>query len=79
MDQRALDISKGEADIAIRGGNLGDDNALVGRKIAEVPCGIYASHSFVERHGRPSVPADINNFNVIELAKRLKVCPPRVG
>src|SRR6478609_9134465 len=26
MDQRALDISNGEADIAIRGGNFGDDN-----------------------------------------------------
>jgi DNA-binding transcriptional LysR family regulator len=62
MDQRALDISKGEADIAIRGGNLGDDNALVGRKIVDVPWGIYASHSFVERHGRPSVPADIQQL-----------------
>jgi molybdate transport repressor ModE-like protein len=37
MEQRALDLSKGEADIAIRGGVLDDDPELVGRKIAEVP------------------------------------------
>jgi DNA-binding transcriptional LysR family regulator len=71
MEQRALDLSKGEADIAIRGGNLDDDNVLVGRKIAEVPWGIYASHSFVERHGRPSTPADIESFSVIELGDEI--------
>ena len=75
MDQRALDLSNGEADIAIRGGNLDDDNALVGRKIADVPWGIYASHSFVERYGRPSVPADINNFSVIELGEEIEGLP----
>jgi DNA-binding transcriptional LysR family regulator len=37
MDQRALDLSKAEADIAIRAGTLDGDSALVGRKIAEVP------------------------------------------
>ena len=40
MEQRILDLSRGEADIAIRGGTLDDDPALVGRKIAEVPWGI---------------------------------------
>lgn len=74
MEQRVLDLAKGEADIAIRGGNL-DDNALVGRKIAEVPWGIYASHSFVERHGRPATPADIDSFSVIELVDEIEALP----
>jgi len=77
MDQRALDLSNGEADIAIRGGNLDDDNALVGRKIADVPWGIYASHSFVERYGQPSVPADINRFSVVELGEEIEGLPAR--
>jgi DNA-binding transcriptional LysR family regulator len=63
MEQRKLDLSNGEADIAIRGGSLEDDPALVGRKIAEVPWGIYASRLFVERQGRPSTPADIDAFS----------------
>ena len=46
MEQRILDLSKGEADIAIRGGKPGS-GALVCRKIAEVPWGIYASRAFV--------------------------------
>jgi DNA-binding transcriptional LysR family regulator len=75
MDQRALDLSKGEADIAIRGGTLRDDPALVGRKIAEVPWGIFASRSFVERHGRPTTAANINGFSTIELADEIEALP----
>jgi DNA-binding transcriptional LysR family regulator len=75
LDQRALQLSRGEADIAIRGGRLGDDAALVGRKIAEVPWGIYASRSFVERHGRPSAPADINVYNVVEMVDEIESLP----
>jgi DNA-binding transcriptional LysR family regulator len=75
MEQRALDLSKGEADIAIRGGTLDGDPALVGRKITEVPWGIYASRSFVERHGRPSAPADIDSFNIVELVDEIEALP----
>ncbi|MET4023695.1 LysR family transcriptional regulator [Bradyrhizobium sp. S3.2.12] len=75
MEQRKLDLSKGEADIAIRGGSLDDDPALAGRKIADVPWGIYASHSFVERHGRPSAPADIKGFSVVELSDEIEALP----
>ena len=74
MEQRALDLSKGEADIAIRGGDLGN-SALVGKKIAEVPWGIYASHSFLERYGQPSTPADIENFSVVELVDEIADLP----
>jgi DNA-binding transcriptional LysR family regulator len=74
MEQRALDLSKGEADIAIRGGNPGN-SALVGKKIAEVPWGVYASRAFIERHGRPSTPADIESFSVIELTGEVEDLP----
>jgi len=75
MEQRALDLSKGEADIAIRGGTLDDDPELVGRKIAEVPWGIYASRAFVERHGRPAVPVDIDGFSIVELVDEIEALP----
>ena len=74
MEQRALDLSKGEADIAIRGGDHGN-GALVGKKIAEVPWGIYASHSFLERYGQPSTPADIEKFSVVELVDEIGDLP----
>jgi DNA-binding transcriptional LysR family regulator len=74
-EQRALDLSKGEADIAIRGGAPKDDSALVGRKIAEVPWGIFASHSFVERYGRPSSSVDIDRFSVVALVDDIEALP----
>ena len=65
MTERFLDLSKGEADIAIRAGAQGDAS-LVGRKVADVPWGIYASRSYVGRYGRPKSAGDLNLHSVIE-------------
>jgi len=48
-----LDLSKGEADVALRSGDT-DDNELVGRKIGDSIWAVYASRTYIERHGRPS-------------------------
>jgi DNA-binding transcriptional LysR family regulator len=67
MSDRFLDLSRGEADIAIRsqGGDV-EDESLVGRKIAEGRWAVYASHSYVERHGRPACTQDIARHRVVE-------------
>jgi DNA-binding transcriptional LysR family regulator len=64
ISDRFLDLAKGEAEIAIRAGEP-QDEALVSRKIAEAAWAVYASHSYVERHGRPQGPEDIANHVVI--------------
>jgi DNA-binding transcriptional LysR family regulator len=74
MEQRALDLSKGEADIAIRGGGA-DKGSLVGKKIADVPWGIFGSTAFVDRYGRPTIPADLDSFRIIELSGDIKALP----
>jgi DNA-binding transcriptional LysR family regulator len=51
MSDRYLDLTKGEADVALRSGDTDDD--LIGRRIAESVWAIYASRSYVERHGQP--------------------------
>ncbi len=61
---RFLDLSKGEADIAIRLGEPKDE-ALVGRKIADASWSVYASRAYVERHGRPHNAEDLNNHLII--------------
>jgi DNA-binding transcriptional LysR family regulator len=75
MGQRVLDLSRGEADVAIRGGGPGGDEALVGRRIADFPWAIYASRAFVERHGRPNSPAQIPRFSIVELTDELERLP----
>jgi DNA-binding transcriptional LysR family regulator len=52
MSDRYLDISKGEADLALRSGDT-DDNELVGRKVADSIWAVYASREYVERAGKP--------------------------
>jgi DNA-binding transcriptional LysR family regulator len=74
MSQRLADIAQGEADIAIRGGGPGSE-ALVGRKLADLPWGIYASRAFVERYGRPETPQDLARFPLIELIDELEHVP----
>jgi DNA-binding transcriptional LysR family regulator len=68
LSDRLVDLSKGEADIAIRSRNLGDEIAgenLLGRKIAEGTWAVYASRSYVERHGRPDRADDIARHCVV--------------
>jgi DNA-binding transcriptional LysR family regulator len=67
LSDRLVDLSKREADIAIRSlANEIADETLVGRKIAEGAWAIYASRSYVERHGRPDCPADIARHRVVK-------------
>jgi DNA-binding transcriptional LysR family regulator len=67
MTDRFLDLSKGEADIAIRSRRHAvEDEALVGRKIAEGAWAVYASRSYVERYGRPDRPEDMAGHCVVE-------------
>jgi DNA-binding transcriptional LysR family regulator len=85
VTERFLDLSKGEAEIAVRGGEPRDP-ALIGRKIADNPWAVYASRSYIERHARPERPEDINDHAIIDfsgdianllLAKWLRSVAPR--
>ena len=64
ISERFVDLSKGEADIAIRLGQPREE-ALVGRKIADASWAVYASQAYVERHGRPHNVEDLNRHLVI--------------
>jgi molybdate transport repressor ModE-like protein len=74
LGQRVVDLAKGEADVAIRGGGAASA-ALVGRKIADLPWGVYASRTLVERHGRPATPADFARYGIIELVGEIENLP----
>ena len=54
ISDRVFDLSKGEVDVAIRTGTSQDD-ALVERKIGDAPWAVYASSSYIERHGAPKM------------------------
>jgi DNA-binding transcriptional LysR family regulator len=64
ISDRLLDLSKGEADIAIRFGEPSDDT-LIGRKIADASWAVYAARTYVERHGRPRDVDDLNRHVIV--------------
>ncbi len=52
MSDKYVDLAKGEADVALRSGET-DDGELIGRKIGDSIWAVYASTTYIERHGRP--------------------------
>ncbi len=53
MSDKYIDLTQGEADVALRSGDT-DDDELVGRKIGDSIWAVYASRNYVERHGQPA-------------------------
>jgi DNA-binding transcriptional LysR family regulator len=64
MSDRYLDLSRGEADVALRSGDS-DDPDLVGRKIADSIWAVYASQSYVQHHGKPQDLADLATHDLV--------------
>lgn len=63
ISDKLLDLSRGEADIAIRATAPFDD-ALYGRKIADTPWAIYASPAYTARNGGVNEVADITRHSI---------------
>lgn len=76
ISDRFLDLSKGEADVAIRRGEP-QDQSLVGRKIADAIWSVYASRAYVERHGRPKGNNRLNESFRYWLRRRDRQLPGR--
>jgi DNA-binding transcriptional LysR family regulator len=63
MTEEFLDLAHGDVDLAIRQG-LPDDHSLIVRHIADVPWAVYASRSYIERHGQPRLESIANHARV---------------
>ena len=67
MSDKYVDLASGEADVALRSGDTGDgnDGDLVGRKIADSIWAVYASATYIERHGRPERIEDLSSHALV--------------
>ena len=66
----ALDLVRREADVALRIGNPGCEE-LVGRRVGDVHCGLYASDAYLARHGEPTTLDDLSHHTIIESVREL--------
>ena len=64
MSDRYLDLTKGDADVALRSGDT-EDETLVGRKIGDSLWAVYASRAYIERHGGPASTRDLPHHALV--------------
>jgi len=64
MSDRYLDLTQGDADVALRSGDT-DDGELIGRRIGESYWAVYASRAYVAAHGAPADTAALAGHALI--------------
>ncbi|BAP40945.1 LysR family transcriptional regulator [Pseudomonas sp. 21LCFQ02] len=64
LGDEVVDILAGEADVAIRFGNL-PDSPLTARRIGETGQVVVASPDYLQRHGTPTAPEDLLQHNCL--------------
>ena len=73
-DVRHLSLMRREADIALRVSRFEDDE-VVQRKLGVVRFGLYASDSYLTRHGTPSFSTGCQGHRLIAMSKSLSKVP----
>jgi len=56
-------LAQREADIAVRWMGPGDQNSLIGRKVATATFGLFASESYLQKNGAPQSLEDLKNHD----------------
>lgn len=69
LADRYIDLSKGEADVALRSGDT--DGDLIGRRIADSVWAVYASRDYVERNGAPKSVEELKAWPLIAFDESL--------
>lgn len=64
MSDKYIDLHQGDADVALRSGDT-DDDELVGRKIGDSIWAVYASRTYIERHGQPACIEDLGGHALV--------------
>jgi DNA-binding transcriptional LysR family regulator len=60
---QSFNLAQREADIALRWRSPGEQNSLIGRKVAEVGFGLFASPEYLEKNGAPSTPEELTEHD----------------
>lgn len=71
---RVLDLSRGEADIALRVVKVSEPSLRV-RRVAKLPFALFAGEAYVRRRGRPKAEGELRGHDVITMAGELGNLP----
>jgi DNA-binding transcriptional LysR family regulator len=59
-----IDLLSDDFDVVLRFGSQ-PDSGVISRRIVSMPMGLYASADYLERHGRPAMPADLSRHQCL--------------
>lgn len=68
LNNEPIDLIDQEIDVALRGGTLPDSN-LVARRLSVFRTQVYASPHYIERHGEPLHPDDLQHHRTLAMPK----------
>lgn len=68
LTNESLDLINSELDVALRLGNL-PDSSLIARRLAVFRTQVYASPAYIERHGEPLHPDDLQHHRTLGVRK----------
>jgi DNA-binding transcriptional LysR family regulator len=69
LSNESLDLIAKEIDVALRVGNL-PDSSLQARRLSVFRTQVYASPSYLERHGEPLRPEDLQHHRALAMQKQ---------
>src|SRR3546814_12916693 len=72
LSNEQVDLIDKEIDVALRLGSLPDSN-LVARKLAVLRTQVYASPAYLERHGEPLHPDDLQHHRTLGRSEERRV------
>jgi DNA-binding transcriptional LysR family regulator len=64
LAERTIDLVSEGFDLAVRAGRLAD-SSLIAKKIGTTDLVLFAAPSYLERHGRPQVPKDLEKHDCV--------------
>jgi len=77
LGNEKLDLITGEADLALRVGALPDSN-LVARKLGTLRTQVFASPAYIEQHGEPLHPDELQFHRILAMRKAHHTNPNRI-
>ncbi|HET6395646.1 MAG TPA: LysR family transcriptional regulator [Pseudoxanthomonas sp.] len=77
MSNDPVDLISNEIDVALRAGPL-PDSTLVARRLAGFRTQVFASPRYIERHGEPLHPDELQHHRIIAVRKHYHAHPTRI-
>jgi DNA-binding transcriptional LysR family regulator len=74
-EDRRLDLARGEADVALRGGSRPEGSGIVAQRLPDTPWTVYCSRAYAEEHGTPGNPDELEAHAVVSIEGPLTNLP----